>query len=61
MAEVGGFVGGELDLADYQFALVVKLVVLGGDGGVVGGEIGIDIDGVGGFIDYIAGRQGDVE
>jgi hypothetical protein len=39
----------------------VELVALGGDGGVVGGEIDVDVDGVGGFIDDVAGREGDVE
>ena len=61
MAEVGGFGGWNLNLADDVFALVVEEIALGGDGGVIAGEVEIDIDGVGGFIDDVAGREGDVE
>jgi hypothetical protein len=46
-AEGCGFFGGDLYLADDVVALVVEEVALGGDGGVVGGEIDVDIDGVG--------------
>jgi hypothetical protein len=61
MAEGGGFEGGKFDLADDVFALVVKDVALGGDGGVIAGEVEVDVYGVGGFIDDVAGGEGDVE
>ena len=61
VAEVGGFGSGKLDLADDVFALVVEQAALGGDGGVVAGEVEVDVDGVGGLIDDVAGGEGDVE
>src|SRR5579862_3336343 len=61
LAEIGGFFCRDFDLADDEFALVVERTGLGGDGGVVGGEVHVDGDGVGGFIDGVAGGQGDVE
>ena len=61
MAEGEGLVGGDFYFADFVVALVVEVVVFGGDGGVIGGEVGVDVDGVWGFIDDVAGGQGDVE
>ena len=60
-AEVVGAVGGKLDLLEDQFAFVVELIAFCGDGGVVAGEVEIEIDWVGSFIDDVAGRQGDIE
>src|SRR6185503_6123538 len=60
-AEVGGLVGWNLDLTDDVFAFVVELVAFRSDGGVIAGEIGIDSNGVGRFVDHIAGREGNVE
>ncbi|MGA2169768.1 MAG: hypothetical protein ABSG62_16305 [Terracidiphilus sp.] len=60
LAEGGSLVGWNLDLADDVFALVVEVVVLCRDGGVVAGEIDIDVNGVGGFIDDVTGGNGDV-
>jgi hypothetical protein len=54
-AERGRLVGWSLDLADDVFALVVEEVVLGLDGGVVAGEIDIDVNGAGGFIYEVTG------
>ena len=61
MAEGGGFFGGDLYLADYVVALIVEVVVFRGHGGVVGGEIDIDVDRVRGFVYDVAGGEGDVE
>src|ERR1019366_5422914 len=61
LAEVGSFFRGDLDLANDVFAFVVEQVALRGNGGAVAGEIHVEVDGVGSFIDGVAVRQGDVE
>src|SRR6266567_4999629 len=53
-------VSGDLDLADNVFALVVELVGFGRDGGVVAGEVLVDTDGIGHFIDDESRREGNV-
>jgi len=60
-AERRSLVGWNFDLADNIFALVVEAVVLSGEGGVVAGEVHVDVDGVGGLIYDVTGRQRDVE
>jgi hypothetical protein len=61
VAEGGGLGGGNLYLADDVIAFVVEEVALGRGGGVVAGEVEIEIYGVGGFVDYVARGNGDVE
>jgi hypothetical protein len=58
-AEGESLFGRDLDLADDVFAFVVELVGLGGDGGVVAGEVLVNADGVGNFIDDKAGWKSD--
>lgn len=60
-AKVGGFGGWNLDLADGIFAFVVEEVAFGGDRRVIAGKVEVEIDWVGSFIDYVTGRQGDIE
>ena len=60
-AEVGGAGCRKLHLFDDQFALVVEPIAFSSDGGVIAGEIEIEIDGIGGFVDDITGRERDIE
>jgi hypothetical protein len=57
----GGLFGGDFNLSDDVFALVVELVFLCSNGRVVGGEIEIDVDGIRGLINDMAGRKNDVD
>ena len=42
LAEVGGFVSGNLNLSDHIVTFVVKMVAFCGDDGVVAGKVEID-------------------
>ncbi len=53
--------GRNLDLADCVFAVIVEDVSLCSDSGVIAGKVKVDVDGVGGFIHDVAGRNCDVE
>ena len=60
-AEVVVAGGVELQLLHGVFAGVVKRGGVGGDGAVVGGEVGVERDGFGKLVDDVAGRQREVD
>ena len=61
LAEIRSARGGQLDLTNDEFALVVELVAFGRDVRVIAGEVEIEVDGVGSLIHDIACRKCDVE
>ena len=61
LAERGGFGGRDFHLAHDVFALIVENAAVGGDLGVIAGEVEVDIHRIGSFIDDVTGRNGDVE
>ena len=60
-AEIGGFCGWNLDLADHIFAFVVEEIAFGQDFGVITREVEVEVDWVWSFIDDVAGWDDDVE